>query len=66
MVDPALGPNVGDPLGSRIMQDFDKCYGQNLTVICMAKDGPWMGVSIITDTATMRVNLDLTERLIVH
>ena len=37
VVDPALGPNEGGPLGSRIVQDFEKRYGQNLTIICRAK-----------------------------
>ena len=37
MVDPALGPNAGALLGSRIVIDFEKFYGQNLTIICRAK-----------------------------
>ena len=35
--DPDLGPNTGAPLDSCIMQDFEKYYYQNLTIICRAK-----------------------------
>ena len=34
---PSLGPNAWSPLGSCIMQYFEKFYGQNLTIICRAK-----------------------------
>ena len=32
VVDPALGPNAVTPQGSRIVQDFEKCFGQTLTI----------------------------------
>ena len=37
MGDPALCTKTGDPLGSRLIQYFEKCYVQNLTIICRAK-----------------------------
>ena len=36
VMDPMLGPNAGSPLGKRIVQDFNKCYGKNLQICCAA------------------------------
>ena len=37
MFDTDLGPNSGGLLGSCIVRDVEKFYGQNLTIICRAK-----------------------------
>jgi hypothetical protein len=36
VLDPALGPNAGAPLGHRIVGDIGRCYGCYLTATCLA------------------------------
>ena len=59
MVGTAPVPNTGSPLESRIMQDFEKYYYQNLTIICRAK--AWVvdgcvnrdGIYVMQNTLTL-------------
>jgi hypothetical protein len=44
VMEPTLGPNAGAPLGKRIVQDFAKCYGRHLSIICEAHGWAVQGV----------------------
>ena len=37
VMDPAHGPKGGAPLGKRMGCGFGKCYGENLTITCIAE-----------------------------